>query len=301
MARAYTPIGWENGTKEAEAYVTISGVDYEVTPEQWDGNTPVDATNLDHMEKGIQNSYDVKLLAVTDTEPSECVTGDVYYNTTNKLLYTATGTDTWSSTGTEPLEGILYIVFDEENNQGNSYSWNGTDLSSVGGGGGGADEVVVSDTQPTTDDWKIWIDSGQTENLGSEITNTYSTSEHEGYSCNYLNSKEYALELQPSYTQHSSYQSFKTGKVANIIGYFFTTYLSPIPVRTWTTGATLPTEMIPKKEVRGVTSAVNGDDGSYIGTGVFRITTSGTLDFYLYSSVSNHSMTVYVSATYLTN
>lgn len=188
MARAYTPIGWENGTKEAEAYVTISGVDYEVTPEQWDGNTPVDATNLDHMEKGIQNSYDVKLLAVTDTEPSECATGDVYYNTTNKLLYTATGTNTWSSTGTEPLEGILYIVFDSETETGTSYSWDGSDLISVGGGGGGgADEVIISDEEPTTDDWKIWIDSGQVNNLGAEIN--IGTTINEGYRTNILHSK----------------------------------------------------------------------------------------------------------------
>ncbi len=133
MARAYTPIGWENGTKEAEAYVTISGVDYEVTPEQWDGNTPVDATNLDHMEKGIENSFDVKIIAYTDTEPSECSTGDVYYNTANKLLYKATGTNTWETTGSEPLEGILYILFDSENETGKSYSWDGSDLISVGG------------------------------------------------------------------------------------------------------------------------------------------------------------------------
>ena len=300
MARAYTPIGWENGTKEAEAYVTISGVDYEVTPEQWDGNTPVDATNLDHMEKGIQNSYDVKLLAVTDTEPSECVTGDVYYNTTNKLLYTATGTDTWSSTGTEPLEGILYIVFDEENNQGNSYSWNGTDLSSVGGGGGGADEVIISDEEPTTDDWKIWIDSGQTENLGSEITNTYSTSEHEGYSCNYLNSKEYALNLQ-TFMQYNNFQSFKTGKVANIIGYFGSVYTTQFPLSTWTKFADLPSEMKPKSEIRGTTFIINADSGSYVGTAIYKITTTGTMEILPFVTNTNHITMFYINATYLTN
>jgi len=176
MAKAYNPIGWENGTKEADAYVTIGGVDYDVTPEQWDGNTPVDATNLDHMEKGIENSFDVKIIAYTDTEPSECATGDVYYNTTNKLLYTATGTDTWSSNGSEPLEGILYILFDSETETGTSYSWDGSDLISVGGGGG-ADEVVISDEEPTTDDWKIWIDSGQVNNLGSEVVDTLTGNE----------------------------------------------------------------------------------------------------------------------------
>lgn len=185
MAKAYNSINWENGIKEREAYVTINGEDYDVTPEQWTGSTPVDALNLSAMDKGISDSYDVKLLAVSDTAPTECETGDIYYNTTNKLLYTATGRNTWGTNGTEPLEGVLYIVFDGEKNKGNSYSWNGSDLSSVGGGS--SNEVVIGSESDVTEDTKLLIEKDTVENIGSEITNEYSESTLKGYSASYVN------------------------------------------------------------------------------------------------------------------
>lgn len=39
-------ITFENGTKASEAYVTISGVKHYVTPAQYTGKTPLNATNL---------------------------------------------------------------------------------------------------------------------------------------------------------------------------------------------------------------------------------------------------------------
>ena len=39
-------ITFENGTKASEAYVTISGVKHYVTPAQYKGKTPLNATNL---------------------------------------------------------------------------------------------------------------------------------------------------------------------------------------------------------------------------------------------------------------
>ena len=39
----------------------------------------------------------------------------------------------------------------------------------VGTGGGGSDVVVISDTEPTNPDTKIWIDTGEVQNLGSEV------------------------------------------------------------------------------------------------------------------------------------
>ncbi len=39
----------------------------------------------------------------------------------------------------------------------------------VGTGGGGSDVVIISDTQPTSEDNKIWINTGEVQNLGSEL------------------------------------------------------------------------------------------------------------------------------------
>jgi len=76
--------------------------------------TPIDATNLNAMQDNIEIVVDdkiglVKLLIVTDTEPEECSEGDLYYNTLTNLIYTATGTDTWSSVGDAPDTIHLYL------------------------------------------------------------------------------------------------------------------------------------------------------------------------------------------------
>ena len=102
----------------------------------------------------------IELIAVSDTAPSECSIGDKYYNTTNKKIYTATAMNTWSETGTTPISGILYIVYNEQA----SYSWDGTDLVSVGGG---KEDIVIGNTQPSGEDWKIYIDNTET------VANTY--------------------------------------------------------------------------------------------------------------------------------
>ena len=39
-------------------------------------------------------------------------------------------------------------------------------------GSGGGSEIVISPEQPTTEDWKIWIDSDEVQNLGSEVVDT---------------------------------------------------------------------------------------------------------------------------------
>jgi len=129
----------------------------------------------DLMDKNIE------LIAVTDTAPLECSIGDKYYNTTDKEIYTATVTNTWSDTGTTPISGILYIVYNDQA----SYSWDGTDLVSVGGG---KEDIVIDDTEPTDPDVKLWIDTGEVSSSASEITNEYSTSTGIGYSANYVNS-----------------------------------------------------------------------------------------------------------------
>lgn len=146
--------------------------------------TPISSSNLNLLQDNVEDAIDeiknIELLAVSDIAPSECSTGDKYYNTSTKKIYTATSTDTWGTTGENPISGVFYIVFDEQS----SYSWDGTDLVSVGGG---KEDIVIDDEEPTDPDVKIWIDTGELESQASEITNSYSTSTGIGYSANYIN------------------------------------------------------------------------------------------------------------------
>lgn len=142
--------------------------------------TELNAENMNHIEDGIYNSQNVEIIAISDEAPSQCATGDKYYNTEDNLIYTATGTNTWSEDGEEPISGIFYILFSEQS----SYSYDGTTLVSVGGG---TEDIIISDTEPTEEGVKIWIDTGEISNRASEITNSYSTSTGIGYSANYVN------------------------------------------------------------------------------------------------------------------
>lgn len=47
-------INWQNGTLVSPAKVEIGGVIYEVTPEQYSGNTPLSAENLNQMQDNIE-------------------------------------------------------------------------------------------------------------------------------------------------------------------------------------------------------------------------------------------------------
>lgn len=136
MAKTYQKIGWQDGVTLQPAKVIVEGKEYEVEPAVKNGITPVNATNLNHMDDAIKDIYDnelpslldVKLIAVADTAPLEFNVGDKYYNAENKKIYTATDNN-WGDAET-PTSGILYIVFDKQT----TYSWNGEDLISVGGG-----------------------------------------------------------------------------------------------------------------------------------------------------------------------
>lgn len=114
------------------AYVRRHWVDYPST------ETPIDADALNNIEDGIEESHNIQLLAVTDTAPSECAEGDKYFDTTTNLIYTATGTDEWGETGETPIADILYIVLDEQS----TYTYDGTDLVSVGGGSSAGGETL---------------------------------------------------------------------------------------------------------------------------------------------------------------
>ena len=92
--------------------------------------------------KNVVNSNETKeLLAVTDTAPAQCSTGDKYFNTSTKKIYTATATNTWGTTGVNPTRNTIYLEFTTQT----AYAYDGDTLVSVGGGasGGGGDTTPI--------------------------------------------------------------------------------------------------------------------------------------------------------------
>ena len=112
-----------------------------LTKKASDDLVPIVDTSANETKKiSIQDliNNNVRLIAVDSLAPDECVEGDKYFNTTTNLIYTATGTNTWGSTGESPIEGIFYIVFEEQI----TYAYDGTTLVSVGGGSGSGGETL---------------------------------------------------------------------------------------------------------------------------------------------------------------
>ena len=283
----YTKINWQDGTVLQQAKVTIDGTDYEVTPAVESGTTPVNATNLNKMDTALKQAHDgvrdmevnkinkatIELLTVDSTAPEHCSIGDMYYNTTTNFIYTATGTDTWGTTGETPSSKYLYV--DLTNSK--LYYYNGTNFTSYGGGA--SNDVIISDTQPTGDDWKLWIDTGEVGSAVSEITNEYSTSTGLGYSANYVNNnfqtsdyiESSSIQFNTSSQFSGNYSYIKSG---NVVVLYFWIVLSANISTPWTTLtlATLPNEIKPKKTV--ITNIMRDND-----TKVYQIraTTDGTL------------------------
>lgn len=79
--------------------------------------------------KGTQDT--VFMLGCYATAPTSCNKDDVYYNTTSKLIFTATATNMWDS-GTTPKYDILYV----SDNDKKIYKMNAGNLEVYGGGGG---------------------------------------------------------------------------------------------------------------------------------------------------------------------
>ena len=119
------------------------------------GAKPINKTNLNQMDKGIYDLQNIELIGVEKTAPTECTTGDKYFNTTDKKIYTATADNTWGETGETPLRGILYVIISSQT----SYYYDGDTLISIGGGNGGT-TIPVSSTPPEDpEDGALWVDT----------------------------------------------------------------------------------------------------------------------------------------------
>lgn len=58
---AYNKINWENGTIKKAGYVVIDGQQYETVEPEYEGSTPINADNLNHMDEGIKQLSDAQV------------------------------------------------------------------------------------------------------------------------------------------------------------------------------------------------------------------------------------------------
>ena len=119
----------------------INGVEFDGTADI----TIADDTKIALTEKGVANgvatldanglvpasqlpSYvdDVVELLTVGEAPAECEAGDKYFNTNDKLIYTATGVNTWGE-GVAPEEGKIYVALDTNY----TYRWAGSTIIAI--------------------------------------------------------------------------------------------------------------------------------------------------------------------------
>lgn len=58
-------IPFQDGTKTQEAYVTVNGQNYLVTPAVWSGDTPLSAFNLNKLQDNVEEAINIQRATVT--------------------------------------------------------------------------------------------------------------------------------------------------------------------------------------------------------------------------------------------
>ena len=145
-------------------------------------STPLNSANLNQMQDNMENAIvPIKLVSISDTAPESANIGDMYYNTTDNKVYTATAENTWDS-GNIPRYDGFYV--NKENNA--IYYYNGNTLILSGGN--------------LTD-----------KNIKNEETN----SKTDVYSCNYVNNLENNLTIKILW-ENTSKTSMADGTVINL-------------------------------------------------------------------------------------
>jgi len=81
--------------------------------------------------------------------PLTCTTGDKYYNTTSKKIFTATATNTWSATGEDPVKGKIYVLLTAttEYDANSQFRWSGSEMVKLSDVGTGKADKVASATE----------------------------------------------------------------------------------------------------------------------------------------------------------
>lgn len=82
-------IPFEDGVKTQEAYVTIEGQNYQVTPAVWSGNTPLKASNLNKLQDNVEEAIKIQRSTVTLSSTVSANTNytiPLYYKVGNNSL-----------------------------------------------------------------------------------------------------------------------------------------------------------------------------------------------------------------------
>lgn len=95
------------------------------------------ADDLNEIKNVVNENENKTLISISSTAPSQCTTGDLYFNTTSKKIFTATAINIWSSTGEDPTENTLYLY------DNTIYFYDGTTLVGVGSSGAGGESLPV--------------------------------------------------------------------------------------------------------------------------------------------------------------
>ena len=146
MAMTYTKVGWQDGTILQPAKVTVAGAEYEVEPEVVSGTTPINSTNLGHMDDAIEEI--VEELGQIEGGITELdspvriwnLSTGIYKIPKNCTIYYY-GSSNTSTLLTVPSESVMVIseysttykgFFIFGNSSSNRYIYNGYSTSSVG-------------------------------------------------------------------------------------------------------------------------------------------------------------------------
>lgn len=111
-------ITFQDGTKVADAKVTIDGTDYTVTPATYSGATPLSAYNLNQMQANIENAIPNivtltgTLRAAGDTSTTKTVYIDAPtgFTNTNSVFIAKSLTSTEGTTGRDGYGSYDYYV-----------------------------------------------------------------------------------------------------------------------------------------------------------------------------------------------
>lgn len=140
--------------------------------------TPLSSANLNQMQDNMEDAIiPIKLVNIGVTTPATATTGDMFYNTTDNKIYTATADNTWDNGSTPRYDGF-YI----NTNDNTLFYYNGSTLIGVGGSGSSATNdslpvgmIMPSASQGSITDWLLCDGSAVSRTEYSELYNAIGT------------------------------------------------------------------------------------------------------------------------------
>jgi hypothetical protein len=143
----------------------------------------------------------IDLINVTDTPPSTCAKGDMYYNTESNKIFTATAANKWGANGTTPEVSKIYV----NTNNNKTYRWSGTTLVVI------SEALALGETSATAyrgDRGKTAYDHSQATHARTDATKTEASSTNGNIK---INGSETTVYTHPSTTATTA-AAVKVGK-----------------------------------------------------------------------------------------